>query len=332
MFLGGCQQEAQTEPSSVTGTAERGPFKFAVEVSPKRVWIGDPVTVQLRVETPEEQVVQFPSEDDFGGLAVLHTETIDPRPGVEGGLVWQQTITATSYVSGVVEIPAMAVKYAPKPVDPDSEPTFEHELATEPLEIEVRSALTSQDSVFEPRDITGTLMPPAEPLSPWDWAAIAGAVVGAAALLGLLILWLRRLARRPASPILPEVWALRALAELETAGLIERGQAKQYYYSLSEIVRVYIERKFGLAAPEMTTEEFLGTLARNRGALPYDADRLRDFLQACDLVKYAAFTPRAAEAEQALSIARAFIDATAAAAQQSDAAPHVPREQGGQAA
>ena len=175
-------------------------------------------------------------------------------------------------------------------------------------------------------------LPPAEPLSPRAWAAIAGAVVGAAALLGLLIGWLRRLARRPAPPALPEIWALRALAELEAAGLIDRGRAKQYYYSLSEIVRVYIERKFGLAAPEMTTEEFLGTLARNRGALPYDADRLRDFLQACDLVKYAAFTPRAAEAEQALSIARAFIDATAAAAQQSAAAPDVPREQGGQAA
>jgi len=327
-----CRQEAPTEPSSLTDTAERGPFKFAVEVSPKQVWIGDPVTIQLRVETPEEQVVQFPGADDLVGLEVLHTEIIDPRPGVEGGLVWQQTITATSYASGVVEIPALAVKYAPKPVDPDSEPTFEHELATEPLKIEVRSALTSQDSVFEPRDITGTLMPPAEPLSPWVWAAIVGAVVGATALLGLLILWLRRLARRPAPPILPEVWALRALAELEAAGLIDRGRAKQYYYSLSEIVRVYIERKFGLAAPEMTTEEFLSTLARNRGALPYDAERLRDFLQACDLVKYAAFTPRAAEAGQALSIARAFIDATAAAAPQSAAAPGVLREKGGQAA
>ena len=330
--ISSCRQKTPTAPNSVIDTAERGPFKFAVEVSPKRVWIGDPITVELRVETPEAQVVQFPSEDDLGGLAVLHTETVGPRPGVEGGLVWQQTITATSYASGVVEIPALVVKYAPNPAEPDTRPVFERELATEPLKIEVRSALTSQDSVFEPRDITGTLMPPKEPLSPGVWAAIVGAVVGAAALLGLLIGWLRRLARRPAPPALPEIWALRALAELEAAGLIDRGRAKQYYYSLSEIVRVYIERKFGLAAPEMTTEEFLGTLARNRGALPYDADRLRDFLQACDLVKYAAFTPRAAEAEQALSIARAFIDATAAAAQQSAAAPDVPREQGGQAA
>lgn len=332
MFLGGCQQEAQTEPSSVTGTAERGPFEFTVEVSPKQVWIGDPVTIALRVETPEDHLVQFPPEEDFGELEILTVETSDPRPGVEGGLLWQQTISSTSYASGVVEIPALAVKYAPKPVDPDTRPVFEHELVTEPLKIEVRSALTSQDSVFEPRDITGTLMPPKEPLSPGVWAAIVGAVVGAAALLGLLIVWLRRLARRPAPPILPEIWALRALAELEAAGLVDRGRAKQYYYSLSEIVRVYIERKFGLAAPEMTTEEFLSTLARNSGALPYDADRLRDFLQACDLVKYAAFTPRAAEAEQALSIARAFIDATAAAAQQSAAAAGVPREKGGQAA
>jgi hypothetical protein len=161
-------------------------------------------------------------------------------------------------------------------------------------------------------------------------AAIVGGVVAGIAAIIAMILWLERRARRPAPPILPEVWALRALAELETANLVETGQAKVFYYRLSEIVRVYIERKFGLAAPEMTTEEFLNTLARNRGALPFDADRLREFLQACDLVKYAAFTPAGSDAEQALGTARAFIDATAAAAQHRTSTADQP--QGGQAA
>ncbi len=332
LLLGGCRQEAPTEPNSVTDTAERGPFTFTAEATPRQIWVGDPITIKLRVETPDDHVVQFPSEDDFGEFDVSSIETADPRPGLVDGLVWQQTIVAESFTSGVVEIPSLVVKYADKPTKPETEPLFEHELVTGPLEIEVRSALTSQDSVFEPRDITGTLTPPGKPLSPLAWAGIVGAVVAVAALLVLLIVWLRRLARRPAPPILPEVWALRALARLEAAGLIESGRAKQYYYSLSEIVRVYIERKFALAAPEMTTQEFLTTLARNRRALPYDADRLRDFLEACDLVKYAALAPRAIEAEQALGIARAFIDATAAAGQQSASVHDVPREKGEQAA
>jgi hypothetical protein len=330
----GCGRQGPSEPNSITKQVDRGPFRLTVEVAPARAWVGDPLTVELRVETPDEHLVQFPTEEDFGELQIRHVETADPRPGLEGGLVWQQTISAESFTSGVVEVPSLVVKYARKPAQADIEPAFEHELTTEPLEIEVRSALTTQESVFEPRDITGTLTPPREPLGPWAWAAIAGAIVGGAAAIVAAILWLRRRAKRPPPPILPEVWALRALADLQAANLIGGGQAKEFYYRLSEIVRVYIERKFSLAAPEMTTEEFLVTLARDRGALPYDADRLRSFLQACDLVKYAALTPRESDAEQALGTARAFIDATAAAQQRAAVAgaPGAAREQGGQAA
>jgi hypothetical protein len=312
--VAGCRREVPAEPDLLSASAERGPFKLAVEVSPKQVWVGDPVTVKLRVETPEEQLVQFPGAEDFGELQILNVEATEPRAGLEGGLVWQRTFTVESYASGAVEVPSLAIQYAWWPPEPDVEPVYEHELAVEPLKIEVRSALTSQDSVFEPRDITGTLMPRRKPLSARAWAAILAGVSVVAALLVLLIIWLRRLARRPAPPILPEVWALRELSLLEAALQTEGWQPRAFYYRLSEIVRVYIERKFSLAAPEMTTEEFLGALARDRGALPYDAGRLREFLEACDLVKYAALAAGCEDGQQALGIARAFVDATAAAA------------------
>ena len=313
VLLSGCRQNVPTGPDSVSDIAKRGPFSFAVEVRPTSVLVGDPITVELRVETSDQHVVQFPGEEDFGDLGVRQVDAGDPEPGLDGGLVWQQTITVDSIASGAVEIPSLVVKYAPTPADDDAEPAFEHALTTKPLQIEVRSALTNQDGVLSPRDITGTLMPPRAPLSPLAWTLIIGGAAGASILLVLMVAWLRRLARRPAPPILPEVWALRALAKLETADLIAGGRAREFYYRLSEIVRVYIERKFGLAAPEMTTEEFLGALARNRGALPYDGDRLRQFLQVCDLVKYAALAPLDEDAQQALRTARAFVDATAAA-------------------
>jgi hypothetical protein len=325
IVLTGCKHEAPVEPDSLSASAERGPFALHVEVSPKEVWVGDPVMVELRVETPDEQVVRFPAAEDFGELEVLNTETTEPRPGVEGGLVWQRTFTVQSYAAGVVEVPPLAIEYGARPTEPDAEPVFDHELTIEPMKIEVRSALTSQDSVFEPRDITGTLTPPPKPLSAWAWAGIIGGIIVVAALIAALIIWLRNVARRPAPPILPEVWALRELSLLEAALQAEGWQPREFYYRLSEIVRVYIERKFSLAAPEMTTEEFLGALAHDRGALPYDASRLREFLEACDLVKYAALQVRSEDGQQALGIARAFVDATAAAIEQQ-------RESGGQAA
>jgi len=322
----GCGEQPPAEPESLTTTAERGPLKFTVEVAPKSAWVGDPLTISLTVETPKDYVVQLPTDEDaFGGLTVRNIDTSDPRPHPAGGLQWHQTVVADSYVSGDVQIPPLVAKYAHKPADPAEEPVFENELVTDPLSIAVRSALTSQDTVFTPRDITGPLAPPKEPLSPWLIAGVSAAAVLVLAAVIFGIIALRRRALRPPPPILPEVWALRELAALEAAELIGRGEAKTFYYRLSEIARVYIERKFDLAAPEMTTEEFLTMLARDHGAVPYDADRLRAFLEACDLVKYAALTPRAEDAETALGTARAFVDATAAA-------PSVSNEKGGRAA
>jgi len=117
---------------------------------------------------------------------------------------------------------------------------------------------------------------------------------------------------RPPPPIAPEIWALQALDALGTEDWFVRGEQREFYYRLNEIVRRYIELKFSLAAPDMTTQEFLAMLSRRERALPYDADRLRTFLEACDYVKYAAAEPGPDEAASVMATARAFIHATAA--------------------
>ena len=106
---------------------------------------------------------------------------------------------------------------------------------------------------------------------------------------------------------------MQALAELADPGWFEAQRLREFTYRVTEILRAYIERKFGLAAPEMTTEEFLTALSRQRRSLPYDAERLREFLVSCDYIKYAALQPRREDAENMLATARAFVHATAAA-------------------
>jgi hypothetical protein len=251
----------------------------------------------------------------LGELEVRAADSPDPRPGPEGGLDWWRTFTVESFTSGTLEIPALVAKYARKAEAAEEEPAFENELVTGTLEVEVQSALTTQDSPTQPRDITGTLLPER---TAWETArgwVIAGAVVivTAVAAVAIWLLWRRR--RREAPPVAAEIWALQMLGRLRVEE-VGAGRAREFYYELSEIVRAYIEKKFALAAPEMTTEEFLTALARDRAALPYDAERLRVFLEACDIVKYAAFKPRREDAEQALGTARAFVSQTAAAGDQ----------------
>lgn len=328
--LAGCSTAPPPAPPVAADIVERGPYRLEVVAGPAQLWFGDEFTVRLAVRTPPNVMVQFPDATQFGGLELQADSEPIPRPA-ENGLIWEQTFRGVSFQAGTLEIPSLTFRYARATAD-GSEPSYENELVSRPLVLEVRSALTSQDSVLSPRGITGTLAPPPEPLSPARVAVIVTAVLAAIAGGWLLLRWLARRAARPAPPPAPEVWALRELSALAETDWFETGRYKEFYYRLTEIVRAYVEKQFGLAAPEMTTEEFLDRLSRDRDALPYEAGRLRAFLRACDLVKYAAYEPQREDGQQALSTARAFVDATAAAKYQAGSPVRGSAPVGGQAA
>lgn len=333
----GCREKPPAPDDTLRATAARGPLSVSLTVRPKEVWLADPVEIRLEARAPENYALRLPDDDAFGDLPVRVAERPDPRPAPEGGRLWRRVYVFEPLAAGRVQVPALTVAYAPTQAEEgtSTQPAAAwRELETEPLTVEVRSALTTQDTMLQPRDIAGPLVPGwtvAEVLRAAWWPAALAAVAAAVAWLW----WRRRRGRRrEPPPVLPEVWALQALAALEREDWLGTGRVREYYYRLSEVVRAYIEKKFALAAPEMTTAEFLQALARDRSALPYDADRLRAFLEACDAVKYAALRPGRKDAAEALAMARAFVHTTAAAASAAQATPESggPATPGGQAA
>ncbi len=316
-LLAGCKPRPAPPPESLSDHAERGPIQLTVEVTPRSPWVGDAVDVRLRMHTPAGCSVRFPQAEELGEIGAQATPAAEPTPAADGGLEWAQHYAFVPFQSGAIEIPPLAVKYALPPDGAAAE--FSNELVSGTLKLDVRSALTTQDTVASPRDVTDTLALPRRPLSPRDVAAAALPALLLIANAALLIAAIAARARRPAAPIPAGVWAARALADLQRGELLTTGRFREFYYGLSEIVRRYIELQFGLAAPEMTTDEFLRILALEREAVPYDRQRLRDFLEACDIVKYAAFTPTRDAAEAAWHSASAFVHATSAAAARAQA-------------
>ncbi len=317
---GGCRRGADAATDAVSSTVQRGPVTLVVMARPKSVRMGDSVQIELTLQTPARYRVTWPALSEFGNLPVRGLETPEPRPGATG-LVWRRSFAVDPEGAGELEIPALSVKCAAPeattnpaasaPAVVSSQPV--QELVSEPLKIQVVSTLEPNDTPAQPRDITGTLLPPKPAMPWWQKAAITGAIVGALAGAYAAYRAVRARLQPPPAPIPPEVWALRELQQLGADDWIGSGRVREFYYRVTEIVRRYIERKFGLAAPEMTTEEFLTMLTRSAGALPYDALRLRVFMESCDMVKYAALTPRREDAEETLGTARAFVDSTAAA-------------------
>jgi hypothetical protein len=140
----------------------------------------------------------------------------------------------------------------------------------------------------------------------WMWWAVAAIAVATAAL--LLWLWLRKRSAQP--PAIPAVPAHeRARRKLEQA-LDLYDQPKPFCIIVSDAVRLYLEERFGLRAPERTTEEFLNDLSRSAALTESQKDSLKEFLSACDMVKFAKYEPQRPELEALYSSALHLIEET----------------------
>ena len=139
------------------------------------------------------------------------------------------------------------------------------------------------------------------------WLALALVALGVA-----WKLW-RRLARPAASPVpaaAPDVWE-ETLRELERLLLLLRpDQSRAYAIASTTLLRGYLERRFGIHAPRLATEEFL-LAARQSPALPEaHRTRLGDYLRICDLLKFGRAVAETAELRQLHEAAVEFVSAS----------------------
>jgi hypothetical protein len=94
----------------------------------------------------------------------------------------------------------------------------------------------------------------------------------------------------------PHREALTALRILEEKKLWQQGLIKQYYSEVTEIIRHFFERRWGIIALELTTDEILIQMKHIPDALKVWKE-MESFFLTADLVKFAKYEPSPAEHE-----------------------------------
>jgi len=154
-------------------------------------------------------------------------------------------------------------------------------IATSPSPVLANSPAAARDI----RDIK----PPITIPSGWEWV---GWVLAALAIIALAVFvwrwWRKRRSQIPIEPVVPaHIRAKQKLAE----ALALISQPKQFCILVSDTIRSYLEERFDFRAPERTTEEFLHELRGTDLLLPEQKESLGNFLESCDLVKFARYEP-----------------------------------------
>ncbi len=152
------------------------------------------------------------------------------------------------------------------------------------------------------------IKPPLE--IPSGWALVFWILAALAVLAALYFLWQwwqRKRREVPQVPVIPP--HVRARQKLEEA-LSLLTQPRPFCILVSDTVRWYLEERFNFRAPERTTEEFLHELQGTNLLLPDQKTSLGEFLQRCDLVKFARYEPTETELRDLHRAALRLIDET----------------------
>jgi len=297
------------ETPAVTQEAREGPLRLRLVLDRDRITMADTLQLVLEARAPEAWEATLPSYGErMGRFGVLDYREEPPRLAEDDRILVRRTYTLEPLLPGEHVLGPAEVAFVSRQ-DPREGEAVEKRLKTEPVPVHVESLLEDHEGETALRPLLDPLPPP--PTLPWIWLwSCLASIALISTIVFLRIHRSRRLKKSLPPPAPPHELALRRIGELEERGFLQRGDFKPYFGGLSDILRDYIQDRFHLRAPARTTEEFLEEIRFRPGFPPEHRRLLNDFLNRCDLVKFAEHLPTEGEIRKALEACRAFIEAT----------------------
>ncbi|KPK22999.1 MAG: hypothetical protein AMJ61_16505 [Desulfobacterales bacterium SG8_35_2] len=318
MLLISCGPET-IEKRSVEGQGYKQSFADASfildqSINKKEITIAEQLELVLETAVPENMAVEFPTYSaSLGDFTLKDSRALPARMTGSGDdlrVLHQIIYILEPYLSGTYTIPVMTVTYSEK-----ENGAAVSKLVTREIQVPVRSLLPQDTDQVAIKDIKPPYSLPPDKVQLF---LLAGLVL----ILAVLVLfgfyfWTKKRGKKISPEIKPgpaEI-ARQELERLLAENLLAKGKIKLFHLRISDILRHYIENRFGVRAPEQTTEEFLIKLSQADSAdnilLGSHEALLVDFLSQCDLVKFAKHEPSMTECEKTMMICREFIEKTA---------------------
>ena len=297
MALMGAARLAAGDASLAAQQAEKPTVEATLDTTTSTV--GGRVQLTVTLEHDAGMVVTWPDSLDLAPFEVLDATVLEPER-LNGRVRSIVRLTLTAFELGDLEIPSFDVRVA------GSDSAATTTVSTRPIPVTVASV--GGDETGALRGIKGPLSIPRNWLLVWPWA------------LGLLLVaaafWLfrRYRARRQPEPAQapktpPRELAHEALDRLERAGLLDRGEIKVHYIEVSDIIRTYIEGRYGIEALELASHEVMAGL-QSVDLVPEMRQEFEWFFDECDLVKFAKLIPDPIACRAIIPAARRLVDGT----------------------
>lgn len=283
--------------------------KVDARIIPDSIMIGDRFEYIIDVERDLVQVVEFPTFEQTGdGIELVSSEPIDTLEQDGRRLKLRKRFVLTTFDEGNYSMGVARVLYADKNIIDTLSSRDSMFLHVATFEID-----STSQSIYDIKPQMGM---------PFKFVEMKGYLMWGVILILVLLLILYVVKRilnhygksigdifKPAPPQPPHVIAIEALESLHNQKLWQNSKYKQYYSSLTDILRMYIVGRYGVGAMEMTADEILNAMKGIEISNKSFMD-LTSILQDSNLVKFAKAEPNAEQNESYYLKAYYFVEET----------------------
>lgn len=287
----------------LSNTAGAQEVKVNAKLDKSTIALGDQTILRLSVEGAEKSVVRFPLLSDtlsskiqiveIGKIDTLRDQNDPSRYTIS------RQYTITSFDPGLQMIPELSFE------------SKDGSLKTDALPLQVNSVTVDTTKAIydikQPLAVSYTFMDWLR--DNWHWLVIGSVVV--LFIIGLVYYFKKRkktepVITKPKVVVPPHIIAFEKLNALKEQKLWQQDQVKQYHSELTDIIRVFLEKRFKISAQEQTSEEILSGL-KDVELSEVNRNQLRQMLLLADLVKFAKAHPLATDNEQSMENALQFV-------------------------
>lgn len=287
------------------------PPQVKASLTPDSISIGDHVRLRVEVEKDMMQVVDFPSFHDqrMGDNIVIIDETLPDTvsaPGRRQTLVKEYLLTC--FREGLYNIGTFPVLYADKNIVDTL-----HSRDTLRLLVTTFQVDTMMNTVFDIKRPEEAPLLASEVSGYLKWIFTGLCFLFAAGWLVYSYLKRREGGAKRSGGSKPKeephVRAIRELEALHNQKLWQNNRHKQYYTALTDIIRTFLDGRFGIKAMEMTSDEIMSAVG-DIGFSDKNRTDLREMLYTADLVKFAKHLPPGDDSERIYYNAYYFVEDT----------------------
>lgn len=278
------------------------------KVGDTHVQVGKPFTLDLSMKAPYGWFVEwndFASDSLSEQIDIVKRGNVERTADADSNVIVRQQLTLMTFDTGQIRLPAVGLTYAKSFDDPNRMKAY-----TDPVDLYATTITVDTTLAYKP-----IVEPLAAPITmkevfPWILAVLIAVLLG----MGIWFYNKRRKAKKAADgefvrvPAVPPYnKAIGDLEELRQQKLWQSGKVKEYFSTLTDIVREYIEGQFGVNAVEMTTDDILEEIKPLQ--FPKETyDKLKDTMEVADLVKFAKYSSSNLESENAMNSMTDFVN------------------------